>query len=122
MAPPRSIDGKNVLQGAIPAVTPWTFIRAAGLANLLVATLVVIEFSVIALVQRDGRALHVGLCLVLFAMLVVCGASAVLGVVALTPGRLWRLGRRLIGPARSSPPDKSGVWDDWLDNPEPRDS
>jgi hypothetical protein len=118
----KSIDRKNPLKGAIPALTPGTFVRAAGLANLLVTTLVFIEFSAIALVNRDGRAFQIGLWLIPFVTLVIWGTAAVLCVVALTPRWLWTLGRRLIGPAWSSPSGRSGVWDDWLDNPEPPDS
>jgi hypothetical protein len=45
-------------------LTPWTFMRAAGLANLLVATLVFAEFSGIALVKHDPKAFQMGLWLV----------------------------------------------------------
>jgi len=37
MAPPKSIDRKNALRGTIPEWTPWTFVRAAGAANRIVA-------------------------------------------------------------------------------------
>jgi len=40
MAPPKAIDQKIAPNGAIPALTPWTFVRAASVANLVVATLV----------------------------------------------------------------------------------
>ena len=117
MAPPKSIDGKNALKRAIPALTLGTFVQAASVANLLVATLVFIEFSVISLVNRDGRDFQMGLWLVPFVTLVIWGTASVMCVVTLTPTWLCTLGRRLIrGPARSSPSDRSGVWDDWLDS------
>ena len=107
----------------MPALTPWTFVRAASLANLLVATLVFVEFSVIEIVNHDGVAFLLGLLLVPFVTLVIWGTAAALCVLALAPRWLCTLGRRLIrGPARSSPSDRSGVWDNWLDSPDPQDS
>ena len=69
--------------------------------------------------------------LVPFVTLVVWTSAALLYIVPLAArqfGTLGRqlidrfgtLGRRLIERARSSPSGKSGVWDDWLDSPEPR--
>jgi hypothetical protein len=120
MAPPKSIDRNKAPNGAIPALTPWTFVRAAGLANLLVATLVFVEFSAIAIVNHDSRAFQMRLWLFPLVTLVIWGTAAVLCVLALTPRWLWTLRRRLIGgPVRSSPSERSGLWDDWLDSPEP---
>ena len=119
MPPPKSIDRKNALKGAIPALTPWTFVRAAGAANLIVATLVLIDFSVIALGTHDGRAFQTVLWLVPFVTLVVWGTATVLYVVFLAARLLGTLERRLIRPARSSSSGMSGVWDHWLDSPEP---
>jgi hypothetical protein len=87
-------------------------------ANLIVGTLVFVEFSVISLVNRDGKAFQMGLWLVLFVTVVIWGTASVMCVVALTPRWLSMLGRWLIGgAARFSPSDRSGVWDDWLDSP-----
>jgi hypothetical protein len=121
MSLPKSIDRKKAPSGAMPALTPWTFVRAASLANLLVATLVFVEFSVIEIVNHDGGAFLLGLLLVPFVTLVIWGTAAALCVLALAPRWLCTLGR-LIRPARFSLSDKSGVWDDWLDSPGPQDS
>ena len=48
-----------------------TFVRAARVANLLVATVVFLDFSVMSLVNRDGRALQMGLWLVPFLTVVI---------------------------------------------------
>jgi hypothetical protein len=110
----QSIDGKNALTVAIRALTPWAFVRAAGLASLLVVTIAFKEFIAI----DDGMAFQVELVLVLYATLVIIwGAAAVLCVVALASRRLATVARRLIGPARSSSSGRSRVWDEWLDNP-----
>ncbi len=117
MAHPNSLDRNNAPSGAIPVLKPWTFVRAASLANLLVATLVFVEFSVIAIVNHDGRDFKMGLWLVPFVTLVVWSTAIVIYVVALTQRGLAKLGRRLIqGCAWSSPSDRSPVWDDWLDS------
>ncbi len=120
MAPPKSIDSQNALAGAISAPTPLTFARAAGLANLSVATLVFVEFSGIAIVNHDGAAFKMGLWLIPFVTLVVWSSASVLYLVFLTAGLLGTLWRRLIGPTRFSPSGRSGLWDDWLDSPAPR--
>jgi hypothetical protein len=119
MASQESIDRKNAPNGALPALTPWTFVRAAVVANLVVATLVFIEFSAIALVNHNGNAFQLGLSLIPLVTLVIWGTVTVIYVVHLTSWGLGRLGR-LNGPARSSPAVRSGVWDNWLDEPEPR--
>ena len=87
MAPQKSIARKNALNDAIPTLTRWTFVRAAGLANLLVATVVSIEFSAIALVNHDGKALQLGLSLISLMTVVIWGTAAVLSVLALAPRR-----------------------------------
>jgi len=121
MALPESIDRKNAPRGAMPALTPWNFVRAAIVTNLTVAPLVFVEFSVISFINRDGKLFKIGLWLVPFVTLVIWGTAAVLFVLALAPRWLCTLGR-LIRPAWFSPSDKSGVWDDWLDSPDPQDS
>jgi len=121
MAHAKLIDSQNALKDGIPALTPWTFVRAGGLANLLVATLVFIEFSAIALVNHDGKAFQLGLLLVPLMTVVIWGTAAVLFVGASMPKWLWMLRRRMIGTSRSSTSARSGVWDRWLDGPEPHD-
>jgi hypothetical protein len=110
-------DKLNALGGAKSDVTPWTFVRAAGLANLLVATMVFVEFSVIALVKHEPKAFQMGVWLVPFVTLVIWVAATVLCLLALAPGALLALGRRLVARCRSSLSAGSGVWDDWLDSP-----
>ena len=121
MAPPRSNSSEDARKVTTPDVTIGTFARAAGVANLAVASLVFIEFSIIALVNHDGESFHFALWLVPFVTLVIWCSSAVICAAYFTPrwpGILWR---RLIGPVTSSPSDRSELWDDWLDNPEPPD-
>jgi len=120
MAPQKSINRMNALKTAIPAPTLWSFVIAAGVANLLVATLVLVDFSAIALVTHDARSFQTVFWLVPFVTLVVWSSATVFYVVILAARLLGTLGRRLIGPARSSPSGKSGVWDHWLDSPETR--
>ena len=121
MAHPKAIHRKDALNEAIRVVTFWTFVRAVGLANLVGATLVFIEFSAIALVNHDGKTFKLGLSRIPLVTLVIWGTATVLCVLALSPRWLWMVGRRLTGTSRSSPSGRSGVWDDWLDSPEPHD-
>ncbi len=118
MAPTKSIDKKNALEVAVPALTVGTFVRAAVVANLVVATLVLIVFTGMALGDHDRGAVRVGLWLVPFVTLVVWSSATVLYVVFRAAGLVATL-KRLIGQARSSRSGKSCVWDDWLDSPEP---
>src|SRR4051812_37528508 len=118
---PKPNDKLDTPDGSRSVLTPWTFVRAAGLANLLVATMVFAEFSAIALVEHDPIAFRTGLWLVPFLTLVVWGIATVLCLLALAPRGLRALGRRQAGRLRSSPSVRSGVWDDWLDSPEPHD-
>jgi hypothetical protein len=120
MALSKSIDGKNAVKGAIPAVSPWPFVRAAAVANLIVGTLVFFEAIAFAWSVRDGKVFAFALALIPFVTLVVWGSATVLYVVLLASRRLGTIARRLIGPARSSPSGRFGVWDDWLDMPDPQ--
>jgi lysylphosphatidylglycerol synthetase-like protein (DUF2156 family) len=114
MPPSKSIGRKNAPKDAIPALTPLTFVRAGGLANLLAVTAVFISFLAVALVNRDLRFLAAGVWLFLFVTLVVWGSAAAFCVLALTPKWL----RRMRGTSRSPSSGKSGLWDHWLDSPE----
>jgi hypothetical protein len=114
-------EGKNARSGAVPPLTPWVFVRAAILANLAVAALVFIEFTVMSLVDHDARTFRMGLRLVPFVTLVIWSSATLFYVMALIPRWLGMVGRRLDGRlARSLPSDRFGVWDDWLDRPAPR--
>jgi hypothetical protein len=117
MIPPKPNDKLNAWDGAKSDLTPWTFVRAASLANLMVATMVFVEFSVIALVKHEPKAFQMGVWLVPFVTLVIWTTAAVFCLLALAPGALWALGRRLVARCRSSLSAGSGVWDEWLDNP-----
>jgi hypothetical protein len=121
MAPPKVIDRKNDPKRAIPALTLGIFVRSAGLANLLAATLVFIEFSAVAIVKNDGKTFELGLSAIPLLTFVIWGTAAVLIVVALTSKWLWLLGRRMTSTSRPSEPGRSGVWDHWLDSPEPHE-
>ena len=118
MVPTESIDKTSALQGAVPAPTVGTFIHAACVANLLVATVVLIVFSVVALNEHAGATLQLGLSLIPFVTLVVWISATVIYLVFRAAGLVATL-KRLIGQARSSRSGKSCVWDDWLDSPEP---
>ncbi len=109
----KSIDKTNAFKSAIAGPTIWTFVHAAVVANLVVAALVLVVFSAMALSEHRG-VLRMGLLLIPFVTLVVwCSASA-LYLVVRAAGLLGTL-KRLIGQARSSPSGKPGIWDDWLD-------
>jgi hypothetical protein len=92
-------------------------VRAAGFTNLLIAALCLIEFCILAVVFRSGTTLVVGFTLLLLMSLAIWLTAAVLGGVVLVPRWLWSSVRRRVQPARSSPGDGSGVWDEWLDSP-----
>jgi hypothetical protein len=118
MIQPKPNDKLDAGNGARSELTPWSFVRAAGRANLLVATLVVAEFSGIALVKHDPKAFQMGLWLVPFVTLVIWVTAAVLCLLAPTPRGLRALRRRLVGRHQSSLSARSRIWDDWLDSPE----
>ena len=118
MAYLKPIDGKYAQKGAIPTLTLGTFVHAASVANLLVATLVFIEFSVMSLVNRDGRDFQMGLWLVPFVTMVIWGTATVMCVVALLPRWLCTLGRRLIGGRARSSPSKFGCMGRLAGQPE----
>ena len=84
---PKPNDKLDPLEGARSDLTPWIFVRAAGLANLLVATLVFVEFSGMALVEHDPRAFEIGLWLVPFVTLVIWASAVVLFNLALNTRR-----------------------------------
>jgi hypothetical protein len=114
----RSIDGKSTQKAAIPSLTLETFVRAASAVNVIVGTLVFIEFSVFSLVNRSGRDLVLGIFLLPFVTLVIWSIAAAMCVLALGPKWLWSLGQRLIrGISPPRPMGSLGVWDDWLDSP-----
>jgi hypothetical protein len=117
MIDPKPNDQLIVFGGAKSDLTPRTFVRAAGLANLLVATTVFAEFSGIALVRHDPKAFQIGLWLVLLVTPVIWTIAAVFGLLALAPGALLALGRRLAGRPRTPLSAGSGIWDEWLDSP-----
>ena len=90
MIQPKPNDKLDAGNGARSELTPWSFVRAAGRANLLVATLVVAEFSGIALVKHDPKAFQMGLWLVPFVTLVIWVTAAVLCLLSPTPRGLRR--------------------------------
>src|SRR5262249_46601534 len=109
------------LERARSDLTPRTFMQAAGLANLIVGTMVFVEFSVIALVKHEPETFRLGLWLVPFLTLVIWVAAAVIYFLGLASRALRTLGRFLAGRSRSPQPARSGVWDDWLDGPDQHD-
>ena len=114
---PKPNDKLNALGGAESDLTPWTFVRAAALANLLVGAMVFVEFSGIARIKHEPDTFRLGLWLVPFVTLVIWTTAAVLCLLALAPRALRALWRRLVARCRSSLSAGSGVWDEWLDSP-----
>src|SRR5262245_2561551 len=112
MTQSKAIDGLGIQYGARSEPTPRTFVRSASLANLLVATMVVVEFSVIAWVDHDPKAFRFGLWVVPIVTLITWATAAVLHFLEMVTRALRALGRRLVGRPRSFPSARSGVWDD----------
>ena len=114
MAPTKSIDKTNALKGAIPEpdnldVRPRSRCGKPGDRHTPFG-----RFQRDALGEHRG-VLQLGLLLIPFATLVVWSSATVLYLVFRAVGLLGTL-KRLIGHARSK---ASGMWDDWLDIPEP---
>jgi hypothetical protein len=65
----------------------------------------------------DPKAFRLGLWLVLLVTPVIWTIAAVFGLLALAPGALLALGRRLAGRPRTPLSAGSGIWDEWLDSP-----
>jgi hypothetical protein len=104
-------------KATIPLITLGTFARAAGAANLIVGTLVLVEFSVFSLVNRAGRDILLGLWLILFVTIVIWTIASLMGVVVLGSKWIWNRGHSLVRRvAGSSPASASSLWDEWLDS------
>ena len=116
MIHPKSNDN---LEGARSDLTFWTSVRATALANLLIAAPVLFGSFGIALVDHDPKALRMGLWFGAIVTPVVWASAALLYVLEVAPGWLRALGRWLAARFRSPQSARSGVWDDWLDSPEP---
>lgn len=121
MSHSRPIDKLGALDGASSDLTLRNFAGAAALANLIVATMVFAEFSVIALAKHEPETFRLGLWLVPFVTVVIWVSTAVFYLLAVAWTSLGTLGRRLVGRHRSLPSARSGVWDEWLDRPLPHD-
>ena len=121
MSHPRSNDQFNTSGGARSDLTFWTSLRAAALANLLIAAPVLFGSCGIALVDHDPKALRMGLWFAAIVTPVVWASAALLYVLEVAPRWLGALGRRLAVRFRSPQSARSGVWDDWLDSPETHD-
>ena len=94
MAPTKSIDKTNALKGAIPDPTIWTFVHAAVVASLVIATLLLVVFSVMALNEHRG-VFQLGLSLIPFATLVIWCSATVLYLVFRAVGLLGTLKQRI---------------------------
>jgi hypothetical protein len=121
MSYPKPIDKLDLWDRARAEPTPRSFVRTTGQANLLLATMMVVECYVIAWVDHDPKAIRFGLWVIPIVTLITWAAAAVLYFLERAPGALRALGRRLVGRPRSLRSARSGVWDDWLDPPEPHD-
>src|SRR3954451_24343113 len=103
-----------------PAVTPWTYVRAAMIANRGVAGFIA---GLIVAVLVDGERPMTREELKGFAFSYLLGTAvdwvtaALLAAWALLPGQLRARGRRLTTLPRSSPSGGAEMWDSWLDGP-----
>ena len=107
------------LDGARSDLTFWTSLRAAVLANLVIAAPVLFGSCGIALVDHDPKALRMGLWFVAIVTLLVWATAALVYLLELAPRSLRALGRWLAARFGSPQLARSGVWDEWLDSPEP---
>ena len=83
---------KKTWKGATANLTLRSFLRAAIVTNLTVATLVFVEFSVMSFIIRDGKLFKIGLWCVPFVTLVIWASASLLYLAALALGWLHRLG------------------------------
>ena len=117
MTDPKRNGRLNALDEEWSYPRPWPFVRAAALANLVVATWIFAECSGIAIVWHEPKVFEMGLSLVPFVTLVVWGTAALLYVLEVAPRWLRALGQRLAARHRTSLSAGSAVWDEWLDSP-----
>jgi hypothetical protein len=117
---PRSNDQFNTSGGARSDLTFWTSLRATALANLLLAAPVLFGSCGIALVDHNPKAFWMGLWFGAIVTPFVWASAALLYVLEEAPGWLRALGQWLAARFRSPQSTRSGVWDEWLDGPEPR--
>jgi hypothetical protein len=85
------------------------FVRAAIVADLLVAAMLIVIFMVLPQPNRPF-AVRTGLWLILLSSLAVWGIYTLLYAVDRT--RRW-----FLRPAKASPLRKAILWDHWLDGP-----
>jgi hypothetical protein len=116
---PGSTDQFNASGGARSDSTFRTSLRAAVLANLLIAAPVLFGSCGIALVDHNPKALRMGLWFSAIVTPLVWASAALLYVQEEAPGWLRALERWLAARFRPPQSARSGVWDDWLDGPEP---
>jgi hypothetical protein len=119
MIHPRSNDNLDASGGARSDPTFRTSLRSAALANLLIAAPVLFGSCGIAMVDHDSKAFWMGLWFGAIVTPLVWASAALLYVLDEAPGWLRAVGRWLAARSRTSPSARSGVWDDWLDGPEP---
>jgi hypothetical protein len=117
----KAIDKFDTRDRARAAPAPGSFVRITGQANLIVATMTIVEICVIARIDHDPKAFGFGLWAVPIATLITWATAAVLSSLERAPRALRALGRRLVGRPGFLRSEGSGVRDDWLDHPEPND-
>jgi hypothetical protein len=113
----KKLDNSQItdLNGEIVGVR--TFVRAAAFANLIVGTMVFVEFGILPILDHQLNTFWLGLMLALLSTVVVWCAGALICVIVLAPSRLLRLWRTIRVPNRFTQSGSSTVWDDWLDGP-----
>ena len=120
MIHPKSNDRFNTSGGARSDPTIRSSVRAAALANLLIAAPVLFGSCGIAIVDHNPKALRMGLWFVAIVTPLVWASAALLYVLDEAPRWHWAVGQWLAARFRSPQSARSGVWDEWLDGPEPR--
>jgi hypothetical protein len=114
MAPTKSSDKTSALKAAIPDRTIWSFVHAAVGASLLIDTFLLVVISAEALGAHRGD-FRFGLWLIPFVTLVIWSSATVLYLKYRAAGLL----KKIKGRIRHARSKSSGMWDDWLDIPEP---
>jgi hypothetical protein len=115
----KPINKSNASTVAVPEPTMRTYVHAAVVASLIVTIFILVDLCFMALSDHQRGFLLLELLLVPYATLVVWSTATVFYLGVRVAGLLGKL-KRPVKHVRSSPSGNSGVWDDWLDIPDPR--
>jgi hypothetical protein len=95
-----------------------SFVRSAAISNLIVATLVFLEFTCMALFQHDPKTFQIGLWLIPYVTVVIWGSATVIFSLMVVANGFRTVVPWLLERSRISRTARSGVWDYCLDGPE----